>query len=95
MISYAILKAVRLNALPQRYRSVGEEIFEGILNTYFKKDDNGEYHLGGICIGAGLSASKTDAYCGTYDMYVSRSIVEDDGKAIGPMILAYTEVDRK
>ena len=95
MISYAILKAVRLNALPQRYRSVGEEIFEGILNTYFKKYDNGEYHLGGICIGAGLSASKTDAYCGTYDMYVSRSIVEDDGKAIGPMILAYTEVDRK
>ena len=28
---------------------------------------------------------------GTYDMYISREIVNDDGKGIGPLILAFSE----
>ncbi len=93
MIAYTILKSVRLNALDISYKKVGLEIFEGICNTYFK-EENGHFTLGGICIGAGLSASKTDKSVGTYDMYVTRKIVSDDGKAIGPFILAYVEANR-
>lgn len=93
MVAYAILKAARLNALDKKYQEIGLQIFEGTLNTYFKKE-NDVFTLGGICIGAGLSASKTDTYCGTYDMYVTRDIVNDDGKAIGPLVLAYTEALR-
>lgn len=94
MIAYTILKSVRLGALDQKYQQIGLEIFDGIMETYFKKNEEGNYTLGGICIGAGLSASKTDKECGTYEMYVSRSIVSDDGKAVGPLLLAFTEVDR-
>ncbi len=93
MIAYTILKSVRLNALDKSYKQVGLDIFNGICNTYFKKD-GANFTLGGICIGAGLSASKTDKSVGTYEMYVTRKIVSDDGKAVGPFILAYIEADR-
>lgn len=93
MVCYTILKSVRLNALDKSYRKIGLDIFEGMCKTYFKPEGD-NYTLGGICIGAGLSASKTDTNVGTYDMYVTRKVVADDGKAIGPFILAYVEADR-
>jgi unsaturated rhamnogalacturonyl hydrolase len=34
MIAYAILKGVRLEALPPRYKKIGLEIFDGICNKY-------------------------------------------------------------
>ncbi len=91
MIAYTILKAVRLGALDKKYQEIGLSILEGTCNTYFKRDENGNLTLGGICIGAGLSASKTDAYVGTYEMYVRCKVVNDDGKAIGPFLLAFAE----
>ncbi len=87
------MKSVRLNALDKSYRKIGLDIFNGICKTYFKPEGD-NYTLGGICIGAGLSASKTDTNVGTYDMYVTRKVVADDGNAIGPFILAYVEADR-
>ena len=50
--------------------------------------------LGGICIGAGLTSSRTDAYAGTYEMYIERKIVSDDGKAIGPFLMAFAELSK-
>ncbi len=93
MVCYTILKSVRLNALDKSYQKIGLDIFNGICDTYFKQEDD-HFTLGGICLGAGLSASKTDKNVGTFDMYVSRRIVSDDGKAVGPFILAYCEADR-
>lgn len=92
MIAYAILKAVRLNVLDKTYRKIGEDIFYGTWDTYFKQKEDGTFTLGGICIGAGLTASKTDAYAGTYEMYIERKVVSDDGKAIGPFIMAFAEI---
>lgn len=93
MVCYTILKSVRLNALDKSYQKVGLDIFSGICQKYLKPINN-TFSLGGICIGAGLSASKTDASVGTYEMYVTRKVVSDDGKAVGPFILAYVEADR-
>lgn len=92
MIAYSILKAVRLNALPQKYQEIGLNILYKTCDKYLVKDSNGIYKFGGICIGAGLTASRTDKYAGTYDMYITRKIVDDDGKGIGPLILAFAEV---
>lgn len=93
MIAYAILKGVRLKALPPRYQSIGLDIFEGICNTYLtvKNDD---LNLGGICLVAGLGPEKNPRRDGTYEYYMSEPIVENDAKGVGPFIMAYTEVKR-
>lgn len=91
MVAYAILKAIRLNALPKSYQEIGLNILYGTCNKYLTKSPEGNYTFRGICIGAGLTASRTDKYAGTYDMYISREIVNDDGKGIGPLILAFSE----
>ncbi|MDE6660868.1 MAG: glycoside hydrolase family 88 protein [Anaeroplasmataceae bacterium] len=93
MVAYAILKGVRLKALPPRYQAIGLEIFEGICNTYLtvKNDD---LNLGGICLVAGLGPEKNPRRDGTYEYYMSEPIVENDAKGVGPFIMAYTEVKR-
>ncbi|MDE7095131.1 MAG: glycoside hydrolase family 88 protein [Anaeroplasmataceae bacterium] len=93
MVAYAILKGVRLKALPPRYQAIGLEIFEGICNTYLtvKNDD---LNLGGICLVAGLGPEKNLRRDGTYEYYMSEPIVENDAKGVGPFIMAYTEVKR-
>lgn len=94
MIAYTILKAVRFGVLSNKYKEIGEEIFYGTCDTYFKKNEDGILSLGGICIGAGLTSSRTDAYAGTYEMYIERKIVSDDGKAIGPFLMAFAELSK-
>ena len=93
MVAYAILKGVRLKALPPRYQAIGLEIFEGICNTYLtvKNDD---LNLGGICLVAGLGPENNLRRDGTYEYYMSEPIVENDAKGVGPFIMAYTEVKR-
>lgn len=90
MIAYSILKACRLNALDSSYKQTGLDIFYGTIDKYFYYND-GHYNLGGICLGAGLSANRDDKNAGSYQMYIDRAVVENDGKGISPLILAYVE----
>ena len=46
MIAYAILKGVRLEALPERYRETGKEIFNGICKKYLSVREDGDLNLG-------------------------------------------------
>lgn len=91
LISYAILKGVRLGALEQDYCHEGLNIFNGITKTYLK-EVNGDLHLGGICLVAGLGPENNLRRDGTYDYYISEPVVENDAKGVGPLIMAYTEV---
>jgi unsaturated rhamnogalacturonyl hydrolase len=92
MIAYAILKGVRLEALPERYREIGKGIFNGICNKYLSVNENGDLNLGGICLVAGLGPEKDLRRDGTYEYYISEPIVENDAKGVGPLIMAYTEM---
>lgn len=93
MIAHAILKGVRLKALPERYQKIGLEIFNGICNKYLtvKNDD---LNLGGICLVAGLGPETNLRRDGTFEYYMSEPVVENDAKGVGPFIMAYTEVKR-
>ena len=55
-------------------------------------DENGELHLDGICLVAGLGGKEMRD--GTYEYYMSEPIVKDDAKGVGPFLLAYTEMRR-
>ena len=93
MIAYAILKGVRLEALPERYREIGVGIFNGICNKYLS-EKNGDLNLGGICLVAGLGPENKPQRDGTYEYYISEPVVENDAKGVGPLIMAYTEMKK-
>ena len=93
MIAYALLKGVRLKALPERYQKIGLDIFNGICKKYLTVKDD-DLNLGGICLVAGLGPEKNLRRDGTYEYYMSEPVVENDAKGVGPFIMAYTEVKR-
>ncbi len=92
MISYAILKGVRLEALPPRYQQIGLDIFDGICDKYLSEDENGDLNLGGICLVAGLGPENNLRRDGSYEYYISEPVVNNDAKGVGPLVMAYTEV---
>ena len=91
MIAYAVLKGVRLNILPERYRQIGVDIFNGVCKKYIT-EKNGDLNCGGICLVAGLGPENNTRRDGTYEYYISEPIVENDAKGTGPLIMAYTEI---
>lgn len=92
IMAYALLKGVRYGFLDESYIQYGVKAFKGICDKYLKIDEQGEMHLGGICLVAGLGGKKMRP--GTYDYYMSEPVVEDDAKGVGPFLMAYTEMKR-
>ena len=91
-MAYALLKGVRLGFLPESYAAYGKKAFDGICKTRLSTDEQGDLHLDGICLVAGLGGK--DMRDGTYEYYMSEPIVKDDAKGVGPFLLAYTEMRR-
>ena len=89
--AYSLLKGARTGILEdEKYRNAGKKAFEGICNKYLKTKD-GKLSLGGICLVAGLGPENKPNRDGSFEYYMSESIVEDDAKGVGPFILAYNE----
>jgi unsaturated rhamnogalacturonyl hydrolase len=80
MVSYAILKGVRLGMLPERYQKIGLDIFNGIVDKYLTTNEQGELNLGGICLVAGLGPENNLRRDGTYEYYISEPVVENEAK---------------
>ena len=93
ILSFSILRGVRLGILPESYREYGIRAFEGIRSAYMKTEE-GHMHLGGICLVAGLGPQDNPRRDGSFEYYMSEPIVEDDAKGVGPFLLAYTELRR-
>ncbi len=92
IFAYAILRGVRLGYLDESMREYGVKAFKGVCDKYLTTDENGDLHLDGICLVAGLGGKKMRP--GTFDYYMSEPIVKDDAKGVGPFLMAYTEMKR-
>lgn len=90
MFACALLKGSRLNYLEDSYEKRGGEIFDGISKKELWEKD-GQLQLGGICLVAGLGGEGVRRD-GSYEYYISEPVVENDGKGMGPFVLAYTEL---
>ena len=93
ILAFCILRGVRLGFLPESYREYGIKAFNGVCEKYLKTE-NGELHLGGICLVAGLGPANNTRRDGSFAYYMSEPIVNDDAKGVGPFLLAYTEMRR-
>ncbi len=91
-IAYAIMKGVRLKALPERYLESGVKCFNDVSNRYFK-EENGHYELDGVCLVAGLGKTPGMKVSrdGSYEYYISEPVVKNDAKGAAAFVLAYTE----
>lgn len=93
MLAYAMLKGARLGVLGKEYAAKGQKTFDGIVEKYLTFTGSG-LNLGGICLVAGLGPENNRRRDGSYEYYISESVVENDAKGVAPFVLAYTEVKR-
>lgn len=91
MVGYSILKACRIGILPfEKYAGKGSQIVEGIIREQLREED-GQWHLKGICHVAGLGPDTSPHRDGSVKYYLSEKIVSDDAKGVGPFMMAYAE----
>ena len=92
MIAYALLKGVRLGILdPEKYLPIGKRVFEAIVETKLKAEEDGVTRLTDICWVAGLGPEKNPHRDGSVAYYLSEPKKSDDAKGVGPFIMAYSE----
>jgi unsaturated rhamnogalacturonyl hydrolase len=94
MLSYAMLKGVRLGYLSSEYAKYGKSAFEGTITRYVYETD-GEVKLGGICKSAGLGIHPDTGAVrdGSFEYYIhGESIVENNGHGVAPLFMAFNEI---
>jgi hypothetical protein len=92
MITYSLLKAIRLGYVSDSYLPAAKKAYEGILST-FVVESGDNITINNNCEVAGLGGS--DHRDGSFDYYMSEPVVnsEEEGKPIGPFILASLEYE--
>ncbi len=91
IMAYCLMKGARLGFLPKEYSEYGVKAFRGICDKYLTNVD-GKMGLGGICLVAGLGPETNRRRDGTYEYYMSETVVKDDAKGTAPFLLAYAEI---
>jgi unsaturated rhamnogalacturonyl hydrolase len=95
MITYSILKAVRLGYVDNTYLAAGKKAYEGLITTFVTTSGaSNEYvTISNNCQVSGLGG--TGGRDGSFDYYMSEPIVTSvvEGKPIGPFILASLEYE--
>lgn len=90
MFVYALAKGARLGYLDPHHKAVAEKGFQGILKQFVSENHDGTISLNQICKSAGLGYGRD----GSYEYYVYQEPkVADDGKGLGPFILAALEIE--
>lgn len=98
MIAYALMKGARLGMLDESCSEQGSLIVDGIRDTYLKQE-NGEWHLYGICASAGLGDGP-DPYnpkgrSGKPEYYVSEVQRADNEHGTAACMMAVSEQIRR
>ncbi|SDG58990.1 unsaturated rhamnogalacturonyl hydrolase [Bacteroidales bacterium KHT7] len=97
MFTYAYLKGVRIGVLPNKYLSVGKKAYNGLIEQFITKNNDGTINLTSTCRSAGLGPAKDPSRDGTADYYLCGSDIKkvsNEGKAIGPFIMASLEYEK-
>ncbi len=90
MFVYALAKGVRLGYLDHSFTDVIISGYQGILDHFIEQGSDGTINLTSTCRTAGLGYGRD----GSYAYYTTgERIVSNDGKALGPFILASIEVE--
>ena len=99
MFTYAYLKGIRLGVLDKKtYLPVAEKAYRGLLTNFIREESNGQLSILQSCASAGLGPAKDKSRTGTVNYYLCGkdvTVTQNEGKAIGPFILASLEYERR
>ena len=97
MFTYAYLKGIRLNILDRAtFLPVARKAYQGLIDTFIKEGEDGTLSIMQSCSSAGLGPSTNLSRTGTVNYYLCGSdtrITNNEGKAIGPFIMASLEAE--
>ncbi|MBQ8866737.1 MAG: glycoside hydrolase family 88 protein [Bacteroidaceae bacterium] len=94
MFTYSYLKGVRLGLLDESYRPVAEKAYNGVIKTFVTENEDKTLNLNWSCRSAGLGPKKSPQRDGSASYYLCGSdvtIVSNEGKSLGPFIMASLE----
>lgn len=97
MFTYAYLKGMRIGVLSPNFRSVAEKAYRGLLATFVTENVDGSINLNSTCRSAGLGPASDPKRDGTGSYYLCGGDVRrvnNEGKAIGPFIMASLEYEK-
>lgn len=92
MFVYTFAKGVKKGYLPEKFMSVAEKGYQGLLDNLISVEDNGVVNLNQCCAVAGLGGNPYRD--GTYEYYVNEKIRSNDPKGTGPFIMASLELGK-
>jgi unsaturated rhamnogalacturonyl hydrolase len=97
MFTYAYLKGMRLGLLAKKqYEPVARKAYQGLITQFIRKE-NDALSIIQSCASAGLGPAKDPSRTGTINYYLCGSdviITQNEGKAVGPFIMASLEYER-
>lgn len=95
MFTYAYLKGIRLGILNRtKYLPIAKKAYKGLIKTFIRDNKNGELDIIQSCASAGLGPKNDVSRTGTINYYLCGNdahITQNEGKAIGPFIMASLE----
>ena len=94
MFTYSYLKALRLGLIDESFRPVAEKAYAGVLKTFVTENGDKSLNLNFSCKSAGLGPAKSPQRDGSASYYLCGSdvtVVSNEGKSIGPFIMASLE----
>lgn len=92
MFVYAMAKGARMGYLPEKFRQIAKESFDGLTKFSTQENEDGTTSITRACSVAGLGGNPYRD--GTYEYYVNEPIRNDDPKVIGPFIMAGIELNK-
>jgi unsaturated rhamnogalacturonyl hydrolase len=90
MLVYTLAKGVRLGYLPEKYLTVAQKGYDGIIKE-FVKTENGQVNLHGTVSVSGLGGSPYRD--GSFDYYMKEKVIVNDAKGVGAFIKASNEIE--
>ncbi len=102
MFTYGFLKGIRIGALDKAvYEPVAKKAYQGLLDTFIDGQETGILNINHICLSAGLGPANKPARDGSAEYYMfydkgreAGDVVSNEGKAIGPFIMASLEFEQ-
>ncbi len=95
MFTYAFYKGIRIGVLnAEVYQPVADLAYKGLLEQFIRQDENNRIRIVQSCASAGLGPEKDISRTGTVNYYLCGkdvAVTANEGKAIGPFIMACLE----
>ena len=92
MFIYSILKGIRMGYIESSYKVTAIKAYDGFLNKFIIKNNDGTYSITDACVVGGLGGKPYRD--GSYHYYINDPVRDNDPKAVGAFIMASIEFER-